>query len=174
MFILTFVILQFSTADLLNFLPRYGETTPDVTPAFVNYYQDIFPNSLSKLDNLTEPSCDCTYKWFLDDQLVFEGEDLLLDTVVSQINCEGVFRLRLEVTDSFLGSKYSREEWAFLEFVEIENFCECESCPNYWEVFYDFYPPVPSYFYLTEDAEWDLNNDKIVNVNDLLILLADF
>lgn len=175
MFVLSILAaLQFyTTADLLDFLSKYEQTSIDVTPAFVNYYQDIFPNSLAKLDNLTVPECDCSYSWFINGNLVYEGEDLPLDTVRSQIECEGVCRIRLEVIDNFLETKYSREEWAFLEFVEIENFCECDTCPNYWEVFYDFYPEVSPYYYVVEHPKYDFDNNNSLGVGDLLVLLAN-
>ena len=164
---------QFNSKDLLDFLAVYGEKVPDITPAFMNYYQDISSAQTNSLfDNLTEPTLDCSYKWYINDKLVSTDQNLVLNPLVNVLPCEGVVRVRLEVTDKRFGTVYQREEYGLLEFVDLTEWCECGGCPDYWDVFYEFYPPHDPYFYQTQHSRWDFDKNNFINSEDLLTFLS--
>ena len=141
---------QFNSKDLLDFLAVYGEKVPDITPAFMNYYQDISSAQTNSLfDNLTEPTLDCSYKWYINDKLVSTDQNIVLNPLVNVLHCEGL-----------------------LEFVDLTEWCECGGCPDYWDVFYEFYPPHDPYFYQTQHSRWDFDKNNFINSEDLLTFLS--
>jgi hypothetical protein len=169
---------QYGSEDLLDFLSVYGENVTDITPAFMNYYQDISSSQSNSLyDNLTEPNGNYSYRWFINEKLVSTDYNLVLNPLVNVLPCEGVMRVKLEVTDNRFKSVYVREEYGFLEFVDKDDFtewCECGGCPDYWDVFYEFYPPRDPYFYQTKPARWDFDKNNFINSEDLLIFLSKY
>ena len=165
----------YTTQDLLEFLASYEEVTLDVTPDFVNYYQDIGPGHVhAHLDNLTQPELsNSTCDWFVNDQYIYTGQDLMLVEIAPMLECEGVVSMTLRVIDNNSGAVYERTKWTLLEYTFIEEWCACENCPDYWDVTPPP-PPTQPYQFLVESTTWDLNDNLVVDVGDLLILLSMF
>jgi len=166
---------SYTSADLLNFLAVYGTIVPDVVPDFMNYYQDIGSGHVgAKLDNLTTPE-DTTriYEWYSNGDLIYVGYNLPLVEVSSQFECEGLMMVKLKAIDPVTEAEYEKEQWSYIEYLFIPDSlaCECQDCPNYWEVFPTPTTPLP-YQFQTKYAKWDLDQNNLINVNDLLILLS--
>ena len=166
---------SYTSADLLDFLAVYGTVVPDVAPDFMNYYHDIGSGHVgAKLDNLTTPE-DTTriYEWYANDNLIHIGYNLPLVEVSSQLECEGLMMVKLKVIDPATEAEYEKEQWSYIEYLFIPDSlaCECQDCPYYWDVFPTPTTPSP-YQYQTKYAKWDLDQNNLINVNDLLILLA--
>lgn len=166
---------SYTSTDLLDFLAVYGTVVPDVAPDFMNYYQDIGSGHVgAKLDNLTTPE-DTTriYEWYSNGDLIYVGYNLPLVEVSSQLECEGLMMIKLKVIDPATEAEYEKEQWSYIEYLFIPDSlaCECQDCPNYWDVF-----PIPTtpspYQYQTKYAKWDLDQNNLININDLLILLS--
>ena len=165
----------YTSADLLDFLAVYGIVVPEVNPDFVNYYQDIGSGHTgAKFWNLTTPENENRiYEWYIANNLVYTGYNLPLVEISSQLECEGLMEVTLKVIDPVTEAEYEKEQWSYIEYLFIPDSlaCECEDCPNYWDV--TPLPPTSTpYQYQTKHAKWDLNQDNIININDLLILLA--
>jgi hypothetical protein len=169
---------EFTSSDLLDFLAVYGEKIPDVTPAFMNYYQDISSSQSNSLyDNLSEPVGNYSYRWYINNVFVSSDYHLVLNPLVHILPCEGVMRVRLEVTDKRFGNLFAREEWGFLEFVDKNDFtewCVCDGCPDHWNVFYEFYPVRGPYYYEIRGARWDFDGNHFINSEDLLVFLSRY
>lgn len=176
----------YNTQDILEFLVVYGTTTPDVLPAFNNYYQDITGGG-SNLGNLSlvdgglfvsnegvviTDTIGYTFNWYINDVLQCSEADPKLWDLDNNLECDGVVELTLEVITPSKAI-YSRTQWAFLQYNYIEN-CDCPECPGLFEVFYTFYPDVDPYYYQVSPAKWDLNADQAINTADFLLLLENY
>jgi hypothetical protein len=165
--------------DLLGLLGQYGTSTPSITPSFNNYYQDI-GGGLNPVDNLTIPE-DTTYtfSWYVNNSLIGEGDIILLD-IYNSINCDEYFYVTLQVETAF-GAVFERDMLCFYRFtsgLELPA-CECPEgvdCSSPFNIFSQetFYPDVPDYFYQTQYATWDLNQDNFIDTQDILILLGGY
>jgi len=176
----------YNVQDILDFLGVYGTTTPDVLPAFNNYYQDITGGG-SNLGNLSlvneelfvtntgvvvTDTLGYTFNWYINDVLQCSEANPKLWDLDNNLECDGVVELTLEIITPS-EAIYSRTQWAFLGYNYIDD-CDCPECPSFFEVFYTFYPDVEPYHYQVECAKWDLDCNQIVNSNDLLILLNGY
>ena len=176
----------YTISDVLEFLGMYGITIPDVTPAFNNYYQDITGGASNlgqlSLSNgelfvtntgvLITDTTGYTFDWYINDVLQCTEADPKLWDLDDNLSCDGVVEMRLDITTP-QGAKYSRTQWAYIDYNYIDN-CDCLNCPSLFEVFYTFYPDVPSYFYQVECAEFDFNCNQTIDSSDLLTILANF
>jgi len=176
----------YNIEDVLDFLEVYGTTTPDVLPAFNNYYQDIGEGGsnlgqlslvneelfINNLGELIVDTSNYTFNWYINNTLQCSETNPKLWDLNNNLQCDGVVNLTLEIVTPS-EAIYSRDQWAFLDYNEISN-CNCAECPSLFEVFYTFYPDVEPYHYQISPAKWDLNSDQIINSNDLLILLQGY
>lgn len=177
---------NYGMLDLLEFLGMYGITIPDVTPAFNNYYQDIGLGAsnlghLSKANGLlfvtnggvwVTDTTGYTFDWYINDVLQCSEANPKLWDLDENLICDGVVEMRLDITTP-QHAKYTRTQWAYIDYNYIDN-CSCPECPALFEVFYTFYPDVPSYFYQVECAEFDFNCNQTIDSSDLLTILANF
>jgi len=176
---------QYDVQDLLDLLGMYGTATPDITPAFNNYYQDITGGGsrlgqLSKVDgelfvtNIGELVNDTTnylFEWYINDVLqCIEANPKLWD-LDDNLICDGVVELKLVIKNIQRGSEFERTQWAYLDYNYIDN-CDCLGCPNLFEVFYDFYPEVDAYYYMTVPDRWDFNANGLIDSSDLTTFLS--
>ncbi len=176
----------YNTLDVLDFLSAYGITTPDVLPAFNNYYQDITGGGsnlghislvngelfIANTGDVVTDTLGYTFNWYINDVLQCSQANPKLYDLDNNLECDGVVELTLEVTTPS-EAVYSRTQWSFLGYNYIDN-CDCPECPNLFEVFYTFYPNVNSYYYQVSPAKWDLNADQAVNTADLLLLIENY
>ena len=176
----------YNTLDVLNFLSAYGITTPDVLPAFNNYYQDITGGGsnlghislvngelfIGNTGDVVTDTLGYTFNWYINDVLQCSEADPKLYDLDNNLECDGVVELTLEITTPS-EAVYSRTQWSFLGYNYIED-CDCPDCPLFFEVFYTFYPDVDPYYYQVSPAKWDLNYDQVVDSLDLLLLLENF
>ena len=176
----------YDVQDILDFLGVYGVTTPDVLPAFNNYYQDITGGAsnlghLSLVDGelfvantgaVVTDTLGYTFNWYVNDVLQCSEANPKLWDLDDNLECDGVVELTLEVITPS-EAVYSRTQWAFLGYNYIDD-CDCPECPGLFEVFYTFYPDVEPYHYQVSPAKWDLNADQAVNSADLLLVLEDY
>lgn len=174
-FLLVIPDTVYTSSDLLDFLSVYGTIVPDITPEFVNYYQDIGSgHTNAKLDNLTTPEDENrVYEWFINNSLVYTGYNLPLVATADLLECEGVMMIKLKVTDPVTLAEYEREQWSYIEYLFIPDSlaCDCTDCPFYWDVFP--LPPTPGpYDYQTKHAKWDLDHNNLITIDDLLIFLS--
>ena len=176
----------YNTLDVLDFLSAYGITTPDVLPAFNNYYQDITGGG-SNLGNISlvngelfigntgdvvTDTLGYTFNWYINDVLQCSEANPRLYDLDNNLECDGVVELTLEITTPS-EAVYSRTQWSFLGYNYIED-CDCPDCPLFFEVFYTFYPDVDPYYYQVSPAKWDLNVDQAVDTADLLLLIENY
>ena len=72
--------------------------------------------------------------------------------------------------------KYTHWYLSIREFIRFNNIddCNCDFCPTQFDVFYEFYHNVDSYYYMTECANWDLDCNGMVALGDLMIFLVNF
>ena len=99
----------YNTQDILEFLVVYGTTTPDVLPAFNNYYQDITGGG-SNLGNLSltdgelfvsnegvvvTDTIGYTFNWYINDVLQCSEADPKLWDLDNNLECDGVVELTL-------------------------------------------------------------------------------
>jgi hypothetical protein len=175
----------YGISDLLSFLGSYGMITNDITPAFGNYNQDItgggsYLGQLSLVNgenmfNINEPIIDTLnydFEWHLNGEFITDISNPKVYNF-SNIECDGVMELTLSIKDLNSGAVFSRTEWSYFGFNNIED-CNCDFCPGQFDVFYEFYPTVDSYYYMTECANWDLDCNGMVALGDLMIFLANF
>lgn len=176
----------YDVQDILDFLSAYGITTPDVLPAFNNYYQDItgggsnlghisLVNGELFIDNTGDVVTDTlgyTFNWYINNVLQCSQANPKLYDLDNNLECDGVVELTLEITTPS-EAVYSRTQWSFLGYNYIED-CDCLDCPLFFEVFYTFYPDVDPYYYQVSPAKWDLNADQAVNTADLLLLIENY
>lgn len=176
----------YNVQDILDFLGVYGTTTPDVLPAFNNYYQDITGGGsnlgqLSLVDGelfitntgvLITDTTGYTFDWYINDVLQCTEANPKLWDLDNNLECDGVVELTLEVITPS-EAVYSRTQWAYLGYNYIDD-CDCPECPGLFEVFYTFYPDVEPYHYQVSPAKWDLNADQAINLADLLLLLEGY
>ena len=171
--------------DLLDFLTHYGQSIDDITPAFGNYNQDIsvggsYLGQLSLVNDEPIISVDVVnidtlnyeFSWYLNEEFMTNLSNPKVYDFDS-IECDGVLQLQLVITDLNSGAKFSRKEWSYFGFNNIED-CVCDNCPSQFDVFYDFYPEVDPYYYMIECATWDLDCDGIIGSNDLMLFLSEF
>jgi len=97
----------YTSADLLDFLAVYGTVVPEISPNFVNYYQDIGSGHTgAKFWNLTTPEDENRiYEWYIANNLVYTGYNLPLVEISSQLECEGLMEVTLKVIDPVTGFK---------------------------------------------------------------------
>ncbi len=176
----------YNTLDVLDFLSAYGITTPDVLPAFNNYYQDITGGGsnlghislvngelfIGNTGDVVTDTLGYTFNWYINDVLQCTEANPKLWDLDDNLECDGVVELTLEVITPS-EAVYSRTQWSFLGYNYIED-CDCPDCPLFFEVFYTFYPDVDPYYYQVSPAKWDLNYDQVVDSLDLLLLLENF
>ena len=176
----------YNTLDVLDFLSAYGVTTPDVLPAFNNYYQDITGGAsnlghislvngelfIANTGDVVTDTLGYTFDWYINDVLQCSEANPKLYDLDDNLECDGVVELTLEITTPS-EAVYSRTQWSFLDYNYIDN-CDCPECPDLFEVFYTFYPNVNSYYYQVSPAKWDLNVDQVVNTADLLLLIENY
>ena len=186
-----YIITKMSSAgynaqDILDFLAVYGDNTEDVLPAFNNYYQDITGGAsnlgqLSLVDGelfvtntgvVVTDTLGYTFNWYINDVLQCSEVSPRLWDLDDNLECDGVVEVTVEIITPSK-AVYSRTEWAFLAYNYIDG-CDCIGCPNFFEVFYTFYPDVEPYHYQVSPAKWDLNADQAVNSIDLLLLLEGY
>ena len=177
---------NYSTIELLELLGMYGTNIPDVVPAFNNYYQDITGGAsnlgqlslvngelfVTNVGDLVTDTVGYTFDWYINDVLQCTEVNPKLWDLDDNLVCDGVVRMRLDITTP-QNAKYSRTEWAYIDYNYIDN-CECEDCPNLFEVFYTFYPDVQPYYYQVECAEYDFDCNQTINASDLLTFLSLF
>lgn len=166
---------SYTSADLLDFLAVYGTTVPEINPNFMNYYQDIGSGHTgAQFWNLTTPEDESrTYEWYIGGNLIYTGYNLPLVEISPQLECEGLMEVTLKVIDPVTEAEFEKEQWSYIEYLFIPDSlaCDCTDCPLYWDV--TPIPPTPiPYQYQTKHAKWDLNQDNIIGIDDLLILLA--
>jgi hypothetical protein len=165
----------YNSDDLIDFLAVYGAIVPDIRPNFVNFYQDIGSGHFNaKLDNLTTPDdVNCIYEWYVGNELIYTGINLPLVAVSANLPCEGLMMLKLKAIEPTIEAEFEYEQWTYIEYVFVPDSlaCICNNCPNYWDIFPTPTDPVP-YEYQTKFAKWDLDHNNMININDLLILLA--
>jgi len=170
---------SYDSNDLLGLLGQYGTLTPNIIPSFNNYYQDIGVG-LNPVDNLTVPE-DTTYtfSWYVGNSPIGEGDIVLLD-IYNSINCDEYFYVTLQVETAY-GAVFERNMLCFYRFTSGLGLpaCECPEgidCSFPFNIFSQetFYPDVSEYFYQTQYATWDLNQDNVINSLDLLLLLSGF
>jgi len=170
---------SYNANDLLGLLGQYGTSTPSVVPSFNNYYQDI-GGGLNPVDNLTIPG-DTTYtfSWYVGDSFIGEGDIILLD-IHSSIDCDQYFYVTLKVETAY-GAVFKRDMLCYYQFVSELALpsCECPEgvdCSSPFSIFSQetFYPDVSEYFYQTQYATWDLNQDNSIDTLDLLILISGY
>lgn len=168
------------------FTAQFGRTLndcPEIFPSFNNYYQDINVGG-SRLGNLTRvngqllfpasnPNAeypDFEFRWYLNDVLVSTlGNPRLSD--IKPEGCSGVMRMRLEVIHKPTMSYGVREEWCYLQYLDLAVCEPQEGAPSQFGVFVPFYPDVnPREEYM--GMAYDFNGDGVVNVTDLTIFLG--
>lgn len=176
----------YNAQDILEFLVVYGTATPDVLPAFNNYYQDITGGG-SNLGNLSladeelfvsnegvvvTDTIGYMFNWYINNVLQCSEANPKLWDLDDNLECDGVVELTLEIITPS-EAIYSRTQWAFLGYNYIDD-CDCSECPSFFEVFYTFYPDVEPYHYQVSPAKWDLNGDQTINSMDLILLLENY
>ena len=168
------------------FTAQFGRTLndcPEIFPSFNNYYQDINVGG-SRLGNLTRvngvllfpasnPNAeypDFEFRWYLNGVLVSTlGNPRLSD--IKPEGCSGVMRMRLEVIHKPTMSYGAREEWCYLQYLDLAVCEPQEDAPSQFGVFVPFYPAVnPREEYM--GLAYDFNGDGVVNVTDLTIFLS--
>lgn len=174
-----------STAELLNFTKMFGRQLidcPKIFPSFNNYYQDIGVGG-SRLGNLTKvndqllfpannPNAeypDFEFRWFINGHLVSELGNPRLSDIKPQ-DCCGVVRLMLHIYHKPTGSFAQREEWAYLQYLDLPFCTPPLGAPSQFGVFVPFYPDVDPY---TEymGLDYDYDKDGVVGASDLLTFL---
>ena len=179
----------FVISDLQSFFVKYGddyEYSPDIVPAFNNYYQDISIGA-DGLDNRSlyngieisnlKPSVtsSLSYKWFWDNRL---GEDRIqiANSFQFQFNelsafeeCSGGGIVTLEITDSLSGAVYSR---SMVSFIGVNGTGFCDNGFDQFDAFNESIWPqnIEPYEYLED--EYDFNSDKKINALDLQSMLS--
>lgn len=176
---------QYGVQELLDFLSVYGTATPDITPAFNNYYQDIGVGGstlgqLSQVDGalfisnqgtLINDTLNYSFEWYINGVLqCIEANPKLWD-LDDNLICDGVVELTLVIKNLQRGSIFERTQWAYLGYNYIDN-CQCASCPPQILVFYDFYPEVDPYHFMTSPDRWDFNANGLIDSSDLTTFLA--
>jgi len=179
---------SYTVTDIIDFLSAYGNTVPDILPAFNNYYQDIglggsYMGNLSRINGnnffatgnqVLQDTLPYTFSWSLDGVQQCEVANPKLWDLDNNLSCDGVLIMNLTISNNSLGYSFSRSEWSYLGYNYIAD-CDCPDCPCQFCVFYDFYPDdYEPYQYQTSFATWDLNEDNSIDVSDLLILIANF
>ena len=172
-------VTSYNINDSLGLLGHYGTSTPSVVPSFNNYYQDIGAG-LNPVNNLTIPE-DITYNfsWYIGNSFIGEGDIVLLD-IYNSINCDEYFYVTLQVETAY-GAVFERDMLCYYQFssgLDLQA-CECPGgvdCSSPLSIFSQetFYPNVPDYFYQTQYATWDLNQDNSIDTQDILILLGGY
>jgi hypothetical protein len=177
----------YTSSDLIQFLAHYGYETPDVLPAYNNYYQDINVGG-SYLGNLTlfngEPviqsnlpqidTLNLTFTWRLNDVIQCQEVNPRIWDLDDNLACDGVLVMSLNVKHEFYEWEFKRETLSYFGYNYIDD-CICPECPPQFSVFYTFYPnDYEPYDYLIAHAKWDLNEDNIINIQDLIQFLANY
>jgi hypothetical protein len=180
----------YDSSDFLEFLSTYSSITPDIIPAFNNFYNDIAGGG-SYVGNLTlvneerffdptnELIMDTTgyvFDWYINDVLQCSEANPQFWDLDNNLDCDGVFELQLVVTTPN-GAEFSRTQWFYANYNGVSiglPTCVCPECPSQFNVFYTFWPDVEPYFFQTEYMKWDLNDDNRVDVNDLLLFLPHY
>jgi len=173
------------TNELLTLLAQFGrniQNSPDVIPAFGNYYQDAGPGE-SYIGNLTlvngvrmyengdntSELQDFQFQWFVDGELKFQSHHPKVKDLVPD-DYDGVLRVQLIIKHLPTGTIYERSQWAFFDMIGISPTLEGGERPMRFGVFYDFYPDVDPYAFAVLEA--DLDGDGMVSTSDLLAVIA--
>jgi hypothetical protein len=170
---------------LNGFLASFGrtlESVPEVWVAFNNYYQDIGVGG-SRLGNLTllngvrmfppnEPNKDYPdfrFGWYINGVLRSEkGNPTLADL---KGDCDGVVKIRLEVLHLPTQSLSIREEWGYLDYLDLPSCEAVEGSPSQFGVFYDFYGGYEQEPRRFMRLVHDYNGYGVVNAGDLILFL---
>lgn len=181
---------SYDNNDLLALLGQYNTNTPNIVPAFNNFYNDVggggtYVGNLTLVEGerffnpanqMVIDTTGYTFDWYVNDVLQCSETNPQFWDLDNNLDCDGVFELQLVVTTP-TGAVFSRTQWAYVNYNSPElnlPTCDCLECPTQFNVFYTFWPDVDPYFYQTQCTSWDLNCDQIVNINDLLILLGGY
>lgn len=120
--------------DLLHFLatsPVPAEPL-DIVPRWNNFYNDaaagndgfdLFPTIQNSDLTWQDIKDDCLVQWFIDDELFFEGADLVFNQADLLVLCSGAFPCTVVI--QYQGYIYSRTEpsWVQLLFAPVQT-CE--------------------------------------------------
>ena len=176
--------------DLLELLSDYGTNTPNIVPAFNNFYNDVggggtYVGNLTLINGerffdpanqLLIDTTGYTFDWYINNVFQCSETNPQFWDLDNNLDCDGVFELQLIITTP-TNAVYSRTQWAYANYNSPElnlPTCDCVDCPSLLNVFYEFYPNVEPYFYQVECSSWDLNCDNTVSISDLLLFLSNF
>jgi hypothetical protein len=159
-------------------LAFYGNSVPDVQPAFSNYYQDInggfngFDN-LTRIDGTYQPDRldEFTFVWLFQGN-EYETQDLVFNQV--EWSCDGVMEVGLRAIHIETGATFERWQTAFAEWSNTKLYPSpclegvCQFCID------PIWTPYTPYQYQTQLAVWDCNGDNLCNTADVICALEDF
>ena len=187
-FLLSFQIQATPTEDLLNLLSLYGTQQVYVLPAFNNYYQDInegggysYLGQLSLVDDVAfflpanvmqVDTSDYEFEWSINSVLLTNRANPQIYNFEA-LKCDGVVEMNLRITDKVSRAVFERTQWAYLGYNYIAD-CDCDDCPSFLDVFYEFYPDVSDYYFQVEYSDFDYNEDNFFDTQDILVLLTTF
>ena len=162
-FLLSFQIQATPTEDLLNLLSLYGTQQVYVLPAFNNYY----PANVMQVD-----TSDYEFEWSINSVLLTNRANPQIYNFEA-LKCDGVVEMNLRITDKVSRAVFERTQWAYLGYNYIAD-CDCDDCPSFLDVFYEFYPDVSDYYFQVEYSDFDYNEDNFFDTQDILVLLTTF
>lgn len=170
------------TNEILKLLAQFGnniENSPDVVPAFGNYFQDAGVGG-SLIGNLTivngerlypngntSEYPDFTFEWYNDGQLMTTKHHPTVADIVRP-DYDGVVEIKVMIKHLPTSTIYERTQWAFFDMLGVSPTLEGNGRPLRWEVFYNFYPDEKF-----GRLEMDKDGDGLVSTTDLLDLISE-
>jgi len=176
--LLSSVAAQGQVYSLLDILSRYGYVIPDIQPATHNHYQvhGLNPNftfiNYSRegiSDNELPNMSDFLWEWQLQGDTLF-GTSIPFSNI--SWSCNGNFKLGMTGTDIHTEAVFYREIPAYVIWYDIP-YPECDEGVSFEEIsFYGIWEDFSPYEYLITYSPYDLNQDNVINVYDILQLLT--